>query len=100
MMQAVPESDVVITNPTHYAVALKYNPKDMAAPQMVAKGTDLVAQKIKEIAKENNVPVVENPTLARALFDGMEVEQTIPLEHFKAVAEVISYVFKLKGKKI
>jgi flagellar biosynthetic protein FlhB len=100
MMQAVPESDVVITNPTHYAVALKYNPKDMAAPQMVAKGTDLVALKIKEIAKENNIPIVENPTLARTLFDGMEIEQTIPLEHFKAVAEVISYVFKLKGKKI
>ncbi|MGE3624703.1 MAG: flagellar biosynthesis protein FlhB [Bdellovibrionales bacterium] len=100
MMQAVPTSDVVITNPTHYAVALKYDTKEMAAPQMVAKGTDMIAQRIKDIAKENDVPIIENPALARALFDGMDVEQTIPFEHFKAVAEVISYVFKLKGKKI
>ena len=100
MMQSVPTSDVVITNPTHYAVALKYDPKDMAAPQMVAKGVDIVAQKIKDLAKEHDITIVENPALARALFDGMEIEQTIPVEHFKAVAEVISYVFKLKGKKM
>lgn len=100
MMQAVPEADVVITNPTHYAVALKYDSKNMAAPQMVAKGADLIAQKIKELAKEHKVPMVENPVLARALFDSMELEQTIPTEHFKAVAEVISYVFKLKGKRL
>lgn len=99
MMQAVPEADVVITNPTHYAVALKYDSKAMDAPQMVAKGTDLVAQKIKDIAKEHKVPVVENAPLARALFDSMDIDQTIPTEHYKAVAEVISYVFRLKGKK-
>lgn len=100
MIQAVPEADVVITNPTHYAVALKYDPLNMDAPQMVAKGADLVAQRIREVAKDSEVPVVENPPLARALYDSMEIEQTIPHEHFKAVAEVISYVFKLKGKKL
>lgn len=100
MMQAVPTADVVITNPTHYAVALKYDAKDMAAPQMVAKGADEIAQKIKEVAKEHKIPVIENAPLARALFDSMEIEQSIPTEHWKAVAEVITYVFKLKGKKI
>jgi flagellar biosynthetic protein FlhB len=100
MMQAVPEADVVITNPTHYAVALKYDSKGMDAPVMVAKGLDLIAQKIKEIAKESKVPVVENPALARTLYDSMEIDQMIPREHWKAVAEVISYVFKLKGKQV
>jgi flagellar biosynthetic protein FlhB len=100
MIQAVPSADVVITNPTHYAVALKYNMAEMDAPTLVAKGTDLVAQKIKEVARENKVPVVENPVLARALFDSMDIDQQIPGEHFKAVAEVISYVFKLKGRKL
>jgi flagellar biosynthesis protein FlhB len=100
MMQAVPEADVVITNPTHYAVALKYDVKAMDAPQMVAKGADLVAQKIREVATENKVPIVENAPLARALYESMEIEQIIPQEHYKAVAEVISYVFRLKGKKV
>ncbi len=100
MIQAVPTADVVITNPTHYAVALKYDIKEMDAPTLVAKGTDLVAQKIKEVARENKVPVLENPALARALFDSMDLDQQIPTEHFKAVAEVISYVFKLKGRKL
>ncbi len=100
MMQAVPEADVVITNPTHYAVALKYDAKNMDAPQMVAKGADLIAQRIRTLAEENKVPIVENPPLARALYDSMEIEQTIPQEHYKAVAEVISYVFKLKGKRV
>lgn len=100
MMQAVPQADVVITNPTHYAVALKYDTAEMDAPMMVAKGADLIAQKIKEIAKENKVPVIENPVLARALFDSMDIDQAIPHQHWKAVAEVISYVFKLKGKKL
>ncbi len=99
MMQAVPTADVVITNPTHYAVALKYDSKAMDAPTLVAKGVDAVAEKIKAVAKENNVPVIENPVLARALHASMEIDQTIPREHFKAVAEVISYVFKLKGRK-
>jgi flagellar biosynthetic protein FlhB len=96
MMQAVPEADVVITNPTHFAVALKYKPEEMDAPVMVAKGADDVAARIRAVAKENKVPIVENPPLARALFDSMEIDQMIPTEHYKAVAEVISYVFKLR----
>lgn len=99
MIQAVPTADVVITNPTHYAVALKYDTVKMDAPMMVAKGVDAVAEKIKAVAKENNVPIVENATLARALHGSMEIDQTIPREQYKAVAEVISYVFKLKGRK-
>ncbi len=100
MMQAVPKADVVITNPTHYAVALKYDSKEMDAPTMVAKGVDAIAEKIKQVAKENNVPIVENAILARALYGSMEIDQTIPRDHYKAVAEVISYVFKLKGKRV
>ena len=100
MMQAVPKADVVITNPTHYAVALKYDSKEMDAPTMVAKGVDLIAERIKQVAIENNVPIMENATLARALYGSMEIDQTIPRDHYKAVAEVISYVFKLKGKRI
>ena len=100
MMQAVPEADVVITNPTHYAVALKYDIKKMDAPVMVAKGVDTLAEKIKEIARENKVTIVENPALARALYDSMDIDDIIPEAQFKAVAEVISYVFKLKGKKL
>lgn len=99
MMQAVPEADVVITNPTHYAIALKYDSLKMDAPVMVAKGVDDVALRIRDLARDNKVPVVENPPLARALFDSMEIDQMIPPEHFKAVAEVISYVFRLKGRK-
>lgn len=98
MMQAVPEADVVITNPTHFAVALKYEPREMDAPVMVAKGVDRVAEKIREVAKENNVAIVENPPLARALHASMEIDEMIPGEHFQAVAEIISYVFKLKNK--
>ena len=100
MIQAVPDADVVITNPTHYAVALKYDAKNMDAPVMVAKGTDTIAEKIKEVARENKVPVLENPVLCRALYDSMQIDEMIPGEHFKAVAEVISYVFKLKGKRL
>jgi len=99
MMQAVPAADVVITNPTHYAVALKYDSLKMDAPTMVAKGVDTIAEKIKAVARENNVPIVENATLARALYASMEIDQTIPRDHYKAVAEVISYVFKLKGRR-
>ncbi len=96
MMQAVPEATVVVTNPTHFAVALKYVHDEMEAPEVVAKGADLIAQKIREVATENDVPLVENPPLARALFAGTEIGQTIPPEHFRAVAEVIGYVMKLK----
>ena len=98
MMQAVPEADVVVTNPTHYAVALKYDMSSMTAPRLVAKGADLVAKRIREIADANEVPIVENPPLARALYAAVELDQEIPPEHYKAVAEVIGYVMRLKGK--
>ncbi|MGD9637700.1 MAG: flagellar biosynthesis protein FlhB [Alphaproteobacteria bacterium] len=96
MMQEVPKSTVVITNPTHFAIALKYDMEEMPAPIVVAKGVDHLAQRIKEIANENEVPIVENPPLARALYASVEIDQAIPEEHFKAVAEVISYVMRLK----
>ena len=98
MMQAVPEADVVVTNPTHYAVALKYDMETMTAPRLVAKGADLIAKRIREIADENEVPIVENPPLARALYAAVELDQEIPPEHYKAVAEVIGYVMRLKGR--
>jgi flagellar biosynthesis protein FlhB len=100
MMAQVPQSDVVVTNPTHYAVALKYDPASMSAPKMMAKGADKVAQKIREIAKEHGIPVVENPPLARGLFAAVEVDQEVTPEFYKAVAEVISYIFKLKRRRL
>jgi flagellar biosynthesis protein FlhB len=98
MMQAVPTADVVITNPTHYSVALKYNPDEDDAPIVVAKGVDELAMRIRETAKEHNVIVFPNPPLARLLFDTVEVDEMVPPDQYKAVAEIISYVFKLKGK--
>ena len=98
MMASVPEASVVITNPTHFAVALKYEMDDMSAPVLVAKGADHVAYRIREIAIESGVPIVENPPIARALHAGVEIDQEIPAEHYKAVAEIIGYVFRLKGK--
>jgi flagellar biosynthetic protein FlhB len=100
MMAAVPKADVVITNPSHYAVALQYEFKKMPAPRLVAKGKDLIAERIKEVARENRVPLVENPPLAQALFGGVEIGELIPAEFFKPVAEVLAYVYKLKGRKI
>ena len=97
MMAAVPQADVVITNPTHYAVALKYDMEEMAAPHLIAKGIDEVALRIREVAEENDVPIVENPPLAQALYATVELEQEIPQEHYKAVAEVIGYVMRMKG---
>lgn len=99
MMANVPSADVVITNPTHYAIALKYETGTMRAPILVAKGVDTVAFRIRDVAKEHDIPVVENPPLARALHAGVDIDEEIPYEHYKAVAEVISYVYKLKGKK-
>ncbi|MBB3125897.1 flagellar biosynthetic protein FlhB [Paenibacillus rhizosphaerae] len=98
MMQEVPKADVVITNPTHFAVALKYEGSQMEAPQIVAKGQDFVALRIKEIAKENGVITMENKPLARALFQRAEIGDSIPADLFQAVAEVLAYVYKLKGK--
>jgi flagellar biosynthetic protein FlhB len=95
MMTQVPQASVIITNPTHYAVALKYD-RDMSAPVCVAKGLDATALKIREIAGEHDIPIVENPPLARALHATVEVDEEIPAEHYKAVAEVIGYVMKLK----
>ena len=95
MMAAVPDSTVVVTNPTHYAVALKYD-KAMAAPKCVAKGADAVALRIRTVAKENDVPIIENPPLARALFASVDVDEDIPAEHYKAVAEIIGFVMRLK----
>jgi flagellar biosynthetic protein FlhB len=98
MMSNVPKATVVITNPTHFAVALRYD-KSMNAPQCVAKGTDAVALRIRQVATDNDVPIVENPPLARALYRAVEIDETIPTEHFKAVAEVIGFVMRLRQGK-
>jgi flagellar biosynthetic protein FlhB len=98
MMAAVPGADVVVTNPTHFAVALKYEGEVMNAPRVVAKGVDFMAQKIREVARENGVPLVENRPLARALYDGVDIDQEVPPAHYKAVAEVIGYVMRLRGR--
>lgn len=95
MMQKVPKAAVIITNPTHYAIALEYE-RGMEAPICVAKGMDAVALKIREIGEKNSVPIVENPPLARALHATVEIDEAIPPEHYKAVAEVIGYVMKLR----
>lgn len=100
MMAEVPEADVVITNPTHYAVALKYEYEKMKSPRLTAKGKDLIAQRIKEVAREHNVPVVENPPVARAVYAAVELNAFIPGELFKPVAEILAYIYKLKGKKV
>jgi flagellar biosynthetic protein FlhB len=98
MMAAVPKATVVVMNPTHYAVALQYESGKMAAPVCVAKGLDALALRIRAVAEEHDVPVVENPPLARALYAAVEVDEPVPPEHFKAVAQVIGYVFRLQGK--
>ncbi len=96
MMQSVPEADVVITNPTHFAVALKYDMDSMMAPRLIAKGHDELALRIRQVAGEHDVPIVENPPLAQALYYGVELDDEVPREHYRAVAEVISYVMRLK----
>lgn len=98
MMQSVPEADVIITNPTHFSIALKYDPEEMDAPVLIAKGIDDLAMRIREVAKEHDIPLVENKPLARVLFDQVDVDSMVPEQHFEAVAKVISYVFQLKGK--
>ena len=97
MMDNVHKADVVIVNPTHFAVALEYKMETMEVPVVVAKGVDYMAQKIKEIAREDEIPIVENPPLARALYASVDIDEPIPTEHFKAVAEVIGYVMQLKN---
>ncbi len=98
MMANVPDADVVVTNPTHFAVALRYNMEEMQAPRVVAKGADHMAFRIREIAEENDVPLVENAPLARALFASVELDEEIPVEHYQAVAEVIGFVMRERGE--
>jgi flagellar biosynthesis protein FlhB len=98
MMARIKDADVIITNPTHYAVALEYKPATMAAPKLVAKGADLIAQTIKEMGRKFDIPTVENVPLARALYRSVDLEQEIPLELYKAVAEVLAFVFKARNR--
>jgi len=98
MMSRVPEADVVITNPTHYAVALKYDDKISGAPLVTAKGQDYVARKMKEIAKESGVEIVENPPLAQSLYALCEIDEEIPADFYQAVADILVFVYKQKGK--
>ncbi|MFZ5728870.1 flagellar biosynthesis protein FlhB [Phenylobacterium sp.] len=98
MMQAVPEATVVVMNPTHYAVALKYEAGAAAAPECVAKGLDAVALKIRAIAEENGVPVVEDPPLARALYAAVEIDEAIPPKHYEAVAKIIGFILSAKNR--
>jgi flagellar biosynthesis protein FlhB len=99
MMSDVPKADVVITNPTHFAVALKYETNAMSAPKVLAKGADLIALKIKEIAKSNDVPIVEDKPLAQALFKSVEIGDEIPEKLFHAVAQILAYIYKLRKLK-
>ncbi len=98
MMAEIPKADVIVTNPTHIAIALKYSAA-LPAPQVIAKGADLIAEKIREIAREHNIPIVENKPLARTIYKTLKLGQVVPRELFVAVAEVLSYVYKLKKRK-
>ncbi|MEB3288094.1 MAG: flagellar biosynthesis protein FlhB [Vampirovibrionales bacterium] len=97
MLEAVPTADVVTTNPIHVAVALKYNAEMMEAPRVVAKGTELFAQRIKEIAQDNGIPIVENPVVARTLFRFVEIDQEIPPDLYQAVAEILMFAWRARG---
>jgi flagellar biosynthesis protein FlhB len=100
MMKEVPTATAVIVNPTHYAVALKYDMEGMAAPRVVAKGKNYLALRIRQKAVENQVPLVENPPLAQALYKSVEVGQEIPAHLYRAVAEILAYIFKLMHGKL
>ena len=97
MMQQIPKADVVITNPTHFAVAIKYSPEENDAPIVIAKGQDYLALRIKEIAKENKVEIVENKALARTLYAAVDIGEPIPEELYQAVAEILAYVYSIKA---
>ena len=99
MMQSLPSADVVITNPTHYAVAIKYDAQQHSAPVVLAKGEDFLAQRIKEVAKENHVEIVENKPLARMLYANVDVGQEVPPELYQAVAEVLAFVYSLRENR-
>ena len=96
-MSRVPAADLVVMNPTHYAVALKYDEKTMAAPHVIAKGADLIALRIRDVAKDNQVPVLQSPMLARALYAHTEIDQQVPAALFTAVAQVLAYVYRLRA---
>jgi flagellar biosynthetic protein FlhB len=96
-VSSVPKADFVLMNPTHFAVAIKYDEKTMSAPQVISKGADLLAMKIRDIAKKNNIPVLQSPILARALYTNAELNQEIPATLFTAVAQVLAYIYKLKA---
>jgi flagellar biosynthetic protein FlhB len=98
MMQDIPKADVVVTNPTHLALAIKYDALSMNAPKILAKGAGAVAERIKNVAKENDIPVVEDKELAQNLYKTVEIGDEIPVTLFKAVAELLAYVYRLKGK--
>lgn len=97
MMQKVPEADVVVTNPTHYAVALQYDVETMDAPIVVAKGVDEIAFKIRDIAFKNGIPIIQRPSLARKLYEEVDINEEIPEELYTVVAEVLAYVYKISG---
>lgn len=100
MLQQVPEADVIVANPTHVAVALRYAPADMEAPEVIAKGADLMAVKIKEVAREHNIPIIEKPTLARALYSTVEPGQPVPESLFVAVAEVLAMIYRVRDERM
>jgi flagellar biosynthetic protein FlhB len=100
LTEAVPKADVVITNPTHLAVALQYAPETMAAPVVVAKGAGVLAGRIRQLAAQHGIPIVEKKPLAQALYRHVEINRPIPPDKYAAVAEVLAYVYQLKGKKI
>jgi flagellar biosynthetic protein FlhB len=93
--KAVPDADVIVTNPTHFSVAIRYDPDTMGAPRVTAKGADLIALRMRQLARQSDVPIVERPPLARALYWGTEVGQEIPIEHYEAVAELLAYVYRI-----
>ena len=96
MMEQVPSADVIITNPTHYAIALRYDAENMPAPVLIAKGMDLMAGNIRGVADKHNIPILSSPALARALYYSTELDQEIPMGLFQAVAQVLAYIFHLK----
>jgi len=100
MMQSVPEADVVITNPTHYAVALEYKQDSMTAPRVSAKGMDEVAQRIKALARENDVPIIENKPLARALHANVEIGDEIPEDYYSVVSGILVKIYEMTGKSV